>query len=223
MQEFALSAFETPEGIEASSGSVVPVTGIRKQFSNFMLNQLDTDPYSCTLYSTWNVLGNLTGLSLSKERRKAVFDKMVSDGKMRPGFGALIDDGMRYALDAFNAEFGTFYVPHKILLSANSIMSALAHSGIVTGIRFSSAYFSDEQDDGRISKKPSEISGNNGHSVSVIKMNTEDASVGQQFKIQENYAGRLVYNVVYFPTFEKSPSNPAYSDVFFKTGFYFTK
>ena len=112
-----------------------------------MLNQLETDRVACTLYSTWNVLGNLTGLALSKEARKAVFDKMVSDGKMRPGFGAALDDGMRYALDAFNKEFKTAFVPHKILLSSASIMAALEHSGIATGIRFNSAYLADEQSD----------------------------------------------------------------------------
>lgn len=197
--------------MEPYVGSVIVPKVVKKQFSNIMLNQLETDPVSCTLYSTWNVLGNLTGKTLSAEVRKETFDRMVSDGKMRPGFGALLDDGMRYALDAFNSHFGTSYKPTKILLSENSILSALDHSGIATGIKFSSKYFDDEQSDGRVESPISEISGNAGHSISIIKANTTDPSIGFQFKIQENYAGRLVYNVIYFKDFQ------TYAPMFFRT------
>lgn len=142
---------------------------------------------------------------------------MVADGKMRPGFGAALDDGMRYALNAFNKEFKTAFVPHKILLSSASIMAALEHSGIATGIRFNSAYLADEQNDGRIEKPVEAISGTSGHSISVVKMNTTDQSIGAQFKIQDNYPGRLPYNIIYFRDFD------SYADMFFRTGWYFSK
>lgn len=217
MQDFAMSAFETLDGVEESIWALDIPRERRKQFSNILLNQLDTSKVACTLYSTWNVLCNLTWKVIPEEIRKETFDRMVSDWKMRPDFWASLDDGQRYARESFNKWAWTNFVAHKILLSPVSIMAALSHSWIATGIKFSSKYFNDEQQDWKIDSNVNEIVWDAGHSISLIVWNYTDPSVWFQIKLQENYQWKLLYNIIYCKDFE------TYRKLFFHTWFYFTK
>ena len=63
---------------------------------------------------------------------RATVERMKKDGKFRDGFGAKLSDGVKYALEDFNREFGTKYVSNLIYVSASSLVRALKVSTVVS-------------------------------------------------------------------------------------------
>lgn len=120
-------------------------------------------------------------------------------------------DGVEYALRAYNTAHSTSIKYKCVPLTPGSIIDALrGNSPMVTGIHYSKSYFGDEQDgDAWITNI--ESIGTMGHLIAIVKINTNDDVL---VKFQENYEGKLKYNIigVDFLKFRK---------LFFNTGCYF--
>lgn len=143
--------------------------------------------------------------------RKTV-DRMRRDGKFRDGFGASLADGVKYALEDFNAAFGTEYVANRIYVSASALLKALEHSPVVSGIYYGKEFVEDTQDNAWIDGALEGVKGTQGHAIAYVKINTNDDCL---VKFANSYAGRLAKNVVGFDL-------DKYRPMCFNTGFYFT-
>jgi hypothetical protein len=114
--------------------------------------------------------------------------------------GGLGTDGASFALEAYNAHFGTNIQMHSVALNVGNIYAALnSGSPINTGIHYGSQYFKNEQDDGTIENTSGTV-GNGGHWITIVKLNTTNPNF-VQIKYAENYNGVLTYNVIYLQDF----------------------
>ncbi len=150
------------------------------------------------------------------EEMKKTLKKMTKDGKFTPGSGAYLEQGVKYALEAFNAYFKTQIKSVKISATIeNFIVGMKKNSSIVTGVKANSAFFRDMQDNG-IVDVPHQV-GNIGHAMRIVKINTTDDLL---FKFANNYHGAktkygdIAKDIVLVDMEENE-------DVLFNTGFYF--
>lgn len=126
---------------------------------------------------------------------RATVERMKKDGKFRDGFGAKLSDGVKYALEDFNREFGTKYVSNTIYVSASSLVRALKVSPVVSGLYYGKKFVEDTQDNAWIDGAISDVKGTQGHAVTFVKINTLDDHL---VKFANSYAGTLAKNVVGF-------------------------
>lgn len=70
------------EAPEEAGASQVP-KGIRKKFVDVLYNQLEIDPYACTLVATFTALSNMTGKVVPYSVMRAALKKISDDGKFR--------------------------------------------------------------------------------------------------------------------------------------------
>ena len=200
------------EEIEQPLGADEVPKGIRKCYNDFLYDQTQIDAYSCTVVATYTALSNLSEKAVPYSLMKKSLDRMAKDGKFKPGFGALLSDGVKYALEDFNAEFRTKYKANRIYLSASSIYNALGKSPVVTGVKYGKGFVADTQDNAWIDGSLETVKGSQGHAITIVKINTEDDHL---VKFANSYAGKLAKNVVGVD-FEK------YRTLFFNTGYFFT-
>lgn len=187
--------------------------GVFKMFNDIIYNQLEVNPYSCTVVATYTALSNLTGKSVPYSLMLATLERMRKDGKFTENVGAYLKDGVEYALADFNTYCGSNWKANRIVLSPASIINGLKKSPIVTWIKYGKGFVADTQDNAWLDWASTDIIGSSGHAICIVKANTiEDFLV----KMCNTYAGRLVKNVFGFD-FNK------YRSLMFNTGYYFTK
>lgn len=205
-----------PEEVETESEEVAGgIPEVHKKFLDIIYNQLEVDPYACTVVATYGALSNLTGKIVPYQVMRDTLAKMAKDGKFRKGFGASLDDGTAYALADFNAWAGTSFKRKAFAASFFSIHSALSTSPVVHGIKYGPQYLADEQDDGEWNLPANQLAGKQGHAVYWCKTNPTDPAKPRQAKFVESYAGKLVRNVIYVPDLD------AYLSMMFKTAYRF--
>jgi hypothetical protein len=56
---------------------------VHKKFVDIIYNQLEVDPYSCTIVATYGALSNLTGKIVPYSVMRGTLDRMIRDGKFR--------------------------------------------------------------------------------------------------------------------------------------------
>lgn len=170
--------------------------GIFKALSwdGIFYNQLDIDPYSCTLVGSFTALSNYTWKVVPIEVMKEAFEAYKTSGKFTPWYGGLGTDGAKFALDAFNAHFGTNIKMNTCELNVQNIISALEEgSPISTWIKYGKNYLSNEQDDGILQETALTI-GNQGHWITIVKLNTQEDIL---IKFAENYLGKFKYQIIF--------------------------
>lgn len=195
---------------EDDAGAIVE-KGVRKQFKDALYNQLEVDPYSCTVVATATAITNLTGKIIPYSLMKKALDNMKKDGKFTSGYGAALRDWVNYMVMAFNEEFKASITPVLIPLTESSLYHGLKFSPVVSGIKYWKKYFQDEQDNGEINLSAEEVGGSSGHAITFVKANTIDDYL---VKYAENYAGKLTYNVI-MTNFTKNRK------LFFNSAYYF--
>lgn len=207
----------------------LPEKGIWKTFATnedesvYAANQLEVDPYSCTIVSTFSALTDYTKDSnwhatkiVSYDTMKIALENMKKDGKFRPGYGALLSDGVNYSLAVFNATYGTNIKAVQIALTAENMIPWMKKgSSIVTGISVPDGYWKDEQDNAIIDS--TYVKWTNWHCVRIGKLNTLDDKLA---KYWENYHGVMLAN--------NKPAKDVIlldivknSKILFNSGFYF--
>lgn len=124
------------EDAEADLGAQSVEKTVAKQFREILYDQTQVNAYGCTVVATYTALSNLTGKIVPYSVMRATISKMIKDGKFRNQFGAKLSDGVQYALEDFNREFGTAYKSNRIYVSASSLVQALKVSPVVSGLYY---------------------------------------------------------------------------------------
>lgn len=180
---------------EEMAGSVeVSEKGVFKAFQNHMYNQLDVDPYSCTLVSAFTALANAKDKKAPVNIVQEAFKDYVASGKFKAGYGWSLADGAYYATKHFNEWAGTAVKVELVPFTMQNVIASLKMGfPCVSGIKYGPAYFKNEQDDGII-QSGEWVTGNNGHAIAFVKANTVD---DQLIKFVENYDGVLKFQIIY--------------------------
>jgi len=212
--EFVDGAIESEEESEDVLLGVGEVEkGVWKVFNDVIYNQNEVDAYSCTVVATYTALSNLTGKTVPYSLMNSTLSRMRKDGKFKDGVGAYLKDGVKYALEDWNEKFKTNYKAQLIVLSPQTIVRGLKSSPIVTGIKYGKGFVSDTQDNAWLDGASTDVIGNSGHAITIVKVNTLDDVL---IKLCNTYAWRLLKNV-FGLDFNK------YRKLFFNTGYFFTK
>lgn len=191
------------EGTEDdTAGASETPKGVHKQFLDIIYNQLECDPYACTVVATYGALSNTTGKIVPYSVMRATLKRMAIDGKFRHGFGASLEDGVTYALQDFNAFAGTKLKKRKFWASFANVHNALAKSAVVHGIKYSPAILGDEEDNGTLDLPTEIIKGSQGHAIVWVKTNADDPKHPYQAKYLQSYAGKKVRNVIFVQDYE---------------------
>lgn len=209
------------EDFEDLAGGDLPIGRFKVVGDTLHLgDQRRISPICCSVFSTVEALCNMDGRPMDHDLVRSIWNLMIKDKKVIANVGAYGSDGTRYAVDLYNSKYGTKYIRRPIVISPENMIKAFAqyNSPIVTGIRGSSEYFKDEQDDGKIKigSKP----GNLGHYIAFVIGNS--TGVPQKFGIRakylEHYIDTKTFNVI-----EVDLSDMHANGLLFKTGYYFTK
>lgn len=209
--EGAIESEEESEDILLGTGEFEK--GVWKVFNDVIYNQNEVDAYSCTVVATYTALSNLTGKTVPYSLMRRTLERMRLDGKFKDGVGAYLKDGVKYALEDWNATFNTSYKAQLIVLSPQTIVRGLKSSPIVTGIKYGKGFVNDTQDNAWLDEGVENVVWNSGHAITIVKVNTLDDTL---IKLCNSYSGRLVKNV-FGLDFDK------YRKLFFNTWFFFTK
>lgn len=181
----------------------LPEKGIWKTFAThkdesvYSANQLEVDPFSCTVVSTFSALTDYTKDSNGHATKivpydimKLALENMKKDGKFRSWYGAKLSDGVNYSLAVFNDTYGSNIKAVQIKLTAENMIPWMkGGSSIVTGISVPDTYWKDEQDNAIIDSTYTKWS--IGHCIRIGKLNTLDDKLA---KYGENYHGVLINN-----------------------------
>lgn len=197
---------------ELAGSSIQPIERwIQKKFVDILYNQLEVNPYACTIVATATAISNLTWKVIPYSLMKDVWNKGVSEWWLKENYGGALNDAVHHMVEAYNTHFKDCIRTNFIVLTESSLYDALKHSPVISGINYPYWYIKDEQDDGKL--KNGYTKGANGHAITFVKINTLDDVL---VKFAENYAGALPYNVI-FSDFTKN------RDLFFKGGYYLTR
>lgn len=186
-------AIEEKATDEVAGALEVPKVIIRAPMPEniIMYNQLNVDPYACTIVATFTAISNLLNVrfsyQISYQNMINVLNNMKADGKFTSKVGAYLQDAIDYSLVEIEKQCGKKVKSHKILLTLPAVLEGLKHSCVVTGIKYGKGYVQDEQDNARVDNIGS--IGAQGHAVSFCKANTEQDHL---VKFIENYDGKDV-------------------------------
>ena len=155
------------KAIDEVAGSLeVPNVIIRAPMPEniIMYNQLNVDPYACTIVATFTAVSNLLNDRFAYKNMQVVLEKMDNAKKFTPKVGAYLEDAINFSLENINQNREKKVVAHKILLTLPAVLEGLKHSCVVTGIKYGKGYIQDEQDNTRVDNLGSV--GAQGHAIS---------------------------------------------------------
>lgn len=143
--------------------------------------------------ANWTALANTYCKDIPQSLIVEGWNDLVANGKFIPNVGGKASDGTFYALKHFNSYFGMNVRSITLPFTMQNIVTALkSGSDFVFGIKYGSAFFKNEQDDGII-QDIENSAGKNGHLVCGIKANTLDDNL---FKYAEQYHGVLEKEII---------------------------
>ena len=185
--------------------------GIQKKFVDILYNQLEVNPYACTIVACATGISNFTWNVIPYSLMKEIWNKWIKEGWMKENFGGGLDSAVHYMTEAYNKYFNDTLRSNFFYVNEASLYEKLKLSPVISGINYPFGYVNDEQDDGKL--KNGYTKGANGHAITFVKINTLDDVL---VKFAENYAGKLPYNVI-FSDFTKNRG------LFFRGWYYLTR